>query len=75
MLYTILKIILIAVVGATVILKFVFMQKEIKALERKNAHLSRENRQLMLHNGKLFDKNQELIKETDTQNTPSFKPW
>ena len=75
MLYTIVKIILIAVVGVAVILKFVFMQKEIKALERKNAHLSRENRQLMLHNGKLFDKNQELIKETDTQNTPSFKPW
>lgn len=75
MLYTILKIILITVVGVAVILKFVFMKKEIKALERKNAHLSRENRQLMLHNGKLFDKNQELIKETDTQNTPSFEPW
>ena len=75
MLYTILKIILIAIVGVAVILKFVFMEKEIKELERKNAHLSRENRQLMLHNGKLFDKNQELIKETETPNTPSFKPW
>ena len=75
MLYTILKIILIAIVGVAVILKFVFMEKEIKELERKNAHLSRENRQLMLHNGKLFDKNQELIKEADTQNTPSFEPW
>lgn len=75
MLYTILKIILIAIVGVAIIIKFVFMEKEIKELKRKNAHLSRENRQLMLHNGKLFDKNQELIKETDTSNTPSFKPW
>lgn len=75
MLYTVLKIILVAIVGIVIILKFIFMQKEIKELKRKNAHLSRENRQLMLHNGKLFDKNQELIRETDTQNTPSFEPW
>ena len=75
MLYTIFKILLFLLICSALIIKIVFMGKEIKELKKKNVDLLRENRHLMQHNGKLFDANQELKKHTDNKNIPSFDHW
>lgn len=75
MLYTILKILLFLLIVGTLIVKIVFMEKEIQDLKKRNTALERENHHLVQHNGKLFDSNQQLKMSVKSENIPSFKKW
>lgn len=60
MLITVLKIILGILIGLIVVIKLSWMRQDIDRLNTTVQKLKKENHELQVHNGKLYDENQHL---------------